>query len=264
MTVLFSIATPTRNALIQLRRCVGSLRGQDGVAFEHLVQDAQSSDGSPQWLASQAEQSSALRPVSEPDSGMYDAINRAWSRSTGRYLSWLNADEQYLPGTLRRVQACFDAHPEIDAIFGDYLVVDAQGRAVALRREIPLRRFYVANTFLYAQSCTLFYRRKLWESGLLQLDASLRYAADKDLVLRLMQHGVRFMHLPHVLALFGIDGTNLSTHANMALEAEAVRLRHGGLRWRPLRGLAYGGRRLERLLRGAYGSTDVGLPLRIG
>jgi hypothetical protein len=155
------------------------------------------------------------------------------------------------------VQACFDAHPEIDAIFGDYLVVDAHGRAVALRREIPLRRFYVANTFLYAQSCTLFYRRKLWESGLLRLDSTLRYAADKDLVLRLLQHGVRFLHLPQVLALFGIDGNNLSTHANMAREAEAVRLRHGSLRWRPLRALAYGGRRVERLLRGAYASADV-------
>jgi glycosyltransferase involved in cell wall biosynthesis len=254
---VFSIATPTRDALAKLKRCVGSLRGQAGVSFEHLVQDARSSDGSPGWLAAQAAAHSTLLPVSEADAGMYDAINRAWGRARGSYLAWLNADEQLLPGTLATVQAYFEAHPEVDAVFADYLVADADGRAVALRREIPLRRFYVANSFLNAQSCTLFYRRRLWDQGLLKLDSRYRYAADKDLVLRLMAAGVRLQHLPLVLAVFGIDGSNLSTHARMEEEAEAVRLAYGGLRWRPLRALALAGRRVERLLNGSYRALDI-------
>jgi glycosyltransferase involved in cell wall biosynthesis len=255
-TPLFSIATPTRNEIEKLRRCVGSVRGQAGVSFEHLVQDARSSDGTPEWLAAQAASHAGLRPVSESDGGMYDAINRAWARSSGRYLAWLNSDEQYLPGTLARVHAFFEAHPKVDAVFADYLVTDPIGRAVALRREIPLRRFYVVNSFLNAQSCTLFYRRRLLEDGLLKLDGRYRYAADKDLILRLVDAGARFHHLPEVLAMFGIDGNNLSTHEGMLREAEAVRLAYGGFRWRPMRALAYGGRRLERLLRGAYRSKE--------
>lgn len=261
--VVFSIATPTRNALPKLRRCIGSVRGQTGVGFEHLVQDAVSTDGSPDWLQAHAARDVRLQPRSEADAGMYDAINRAWSRSSGQILSWLNADEQLLPGALTAVQQHFDRHPEVDAVFADYLVVDGEGRAVAARREIPLRRFYVTNTFLYAQSCTLFYRRHLWESGLLRLDDRLRYAADKDLVLRLLAHGVRFAHLPRTLALFGIDGSNLSTHAGMLQEAEAVRLAHGGFRWRPARALAYAGRRLERLWCGAYRRSSVEYPYAI-
>lgn len=256
----FSIATPSFNALSKLVRCVGSLRGQTGVSYEHLVQDAVSTDGGPAWLAHQAATDARLQARSEPDAGMYDAINRAWARSQGRYLAWLNADEQYLPGTLARVQAFFEAHPEVDAVFADYLVADPQGRAVAVRREIPLRHFYVANSFLNAQSCTLFYRRELWDRGLLRLDSRYRYAADKDLVLRLMAQGVRFRHLPEVLSVFGIDGSNLSTHPRMAEEAEAVRLAHGGLRWRPARWLALAGRRAERLLRGAY--RNIGFEYR--
>jgi glycosyltransferase involved in cell wall biosynthesis len=253
----FSIATPTRNALAHLKRCVGSVRGQVGAAFEHLVQDARSSDGTPDWLAQQAAVDAALRPVSEADSGMYDAINRAWHRSAGRYLAWLNADEQYLPGTLVRVRSFFEAHPDVDALFGDYLVTDAEGRAMALRREIPLRRFYVANTFLYAQSCTMFFRRELHDRGLLQFDSRYRYAADKDLVLRLLDAGVRFAHLPEVLSIFGVDGSNLSTHQGMLTEAEAVRLAHGAFRTRTLRAIAVAGRRAERLLRGAYRGCDL-------
>lgn len=253
---MFSIATPTRNSLDKLRRCVGAVRGQTGMRFEHLVQDAVSADGSGSWLAEQAAKRSDLRPVSEPDSGMYDAINRAWARSQGGYLSWLNADEQYLPGTLARVHAYFEAHPEADALFADYLVVDGQGRAVALRREIPLRRFYVANSFLNAQSCTMFFRRRLWDRGLLTLDHRLRYAADKELVLGLLEAGARIDHLPEVLSLFGIDGSNLSTHPAMEEEAERIRLAHGAFRWRALRALALGARRAERMLRGAYRARD--------
>lgn len=254
---MFSIATPTRNALGKLRRCVGSVRGQQGVSYEHLVQDAVSTDGTPDWLQAQGDADPRLKAVSESDAGMYDAINRAWSRSGGRLMSWLNADEQYLPGTLRRVHDWFAAHPEVDALFGDYIVVNEQGHAVALRREIPLRRFYVANSFLNVQSCTLFFRRRLWDEGLLRLDSRYRYAADKDLVLRLQAAGVRFAHLAEPLSLFGIDGSNLSTHAGMAQEAEALRLAYGGFRFRPLRALPLAMRRAERLWRGAYRKETV-------
>jgi glycosyltransferase involved in cell wall biosynthesis len=253
----FSVVTPARNALPQLRRCIGSVRGQQGVDFEHLVHDAQSGDGSAAWLVAQAAADPRLRPLSERDDGMYDAINRGWARAGGRFLSWLNADEQYLPGTLQRVQQLFDERPQAEVLFADYLVADDSGRAVALRREIPLRRFNVVNSFLNLQSCTMFFRRTLWDRGLLRLDSRYRYAADKDLVLRLHDAGVRFEHVPEVWSVFGVDGHNLSTHAAMAQEAEAIRRAHGALRFKPLRALALGARRIERAWRGAYRRDDL-------
>ena len=248
----FSIATPARNALSKLRRCVGSVRGQQGVLWEHLVQDAGSDDGTPAWLQQHAQRDSGFKPVSARDDGMYDGINQAWDRASGDVYAWLNADEQYLPGTLGRVAAHFAAHPEVDVLFGDYIVADEEGRPVALRREIPLRAVYVANSFLNAQSCTLFFRRRLREAGLLQFDTRYRYAADKDLVLRLLAAGAVFRHIREYWSVFGVDGNNLSTHARMQTEAEQVRLVHGALRLKPLRQLALAGRRVERLLRGAY------------
>ena len=251
---MFSVATPTRNALSKLKRCVGSVRGQDGVSVEHLVQDACSDDGTVEWLHSQP----GLQTASESDSGMYDAINKAWARSCGSILSWLNSDEQYLPGVLAIVAAYFEEHPDVDVLFGDYIVCDAVGAPIALRREIPFRRVYVANSFLYAYSCTMFYRRRLYQSGLLKLDPSLRYAADKDMLLRLEAHGVRIRRLPHYVALFGIDGTNLSAHAQVAAEAELVRRRHGAFGNPLARRTVLALRRAERLLSGGYvrRSTD--------
>jgi glycosyltransferase involved in cell wall biosynthesis len=253
---LFSVATPTRNALDALRRCVGSVRGQRSdasVCIEHLVQDACSSDGTPAWLAAQAD----VQGLSGSDRGMYDAIERAWARSRGSVLSWLNADEQYLPGTLHFVRRWFEAHPQVSVLFGDYVVARPDGTAVALRREIPFRRTYVANGFLNSLSCTLFFRRELWDRGLLCFDDTLRYAADKDLMLRLHDAGVAMAHVPRVLAVFGIDGNNLSTHPQMAAEAEQVRLRHGALKSPTLRRLLLLGRSAERLLTGGYTRCDL-------
>jgi len=246
--ISFSIATPTLNSLDKLKRCVGSVRGQSGVTLEHLVQDAQSSDGTPAWLSEQ----SGLMAVSEKDGGMYDAINRAWARSQGEILSWLNSDEQYLPGTLPKVQAFFDAHPEVDVVFGDYIVADLQGRPVALRREIPFRRIYATNSFINTASCTLFFRRSLRDQGLLTLNSSYRYCADMDLILRLAAAGKVIKRLPDYLAIFGIDGTNLSTHPQMAMEVEAIRQSNGAFRIRAMRQLVLAGRRIERLLSGGY------------
>jgi glycosyltransferase involved in cell wall biosynthesis len=250
---IFSIATPTRNSLAQLRRCVGSVRGQSPASYEHLIHDACSSDGTPEWLAQQRH----VRAVSEPDGGMYDAINRAWSRAQGDYLSWLNSDEQYLPGTLSWVESYFEAHPEVDALFGDYVVAGDDGRPIALRREIPFRAVYVRNTFLNVHSCTTFFRRRLFDRGQLRLDARYRYAADQDLILRLASQRAVIRHVPRYLAIFGIDGNNLSTHERMEVESEAIGRAHGALRHRPLRQVFMAARRVERLFKGAYRPVPI-------
>jgi glycosyltransferase involved in cell wall biosynthesis len=247
---MFSVATPTRNSFGKLVRCVGSVRGQTE-QVEHLIQDASSSDGTPAWLAAQAD----LKAVSEPDAGMYDAINRAWARSQGDVLSWLNADEQYLPGTLTAVASYLRTNPHVDVVFGDYIAVDGDGRPLALRREIPFRQFYVANTFLNAYSCTLFFRRRLLETGQLRLDERYRYAGDMDLMLRLARAGALIEHIPQYLSLFGIDGTNLSTHAKALAETDEIARRHGGAP--RMRHVALALRRIERLVRGGYRAKSV-------
>lgn len=250
---MFSIVTPTRNDLRKLRRCVGSVRGQTGIDLEHIVQDACSSDGTSEWLRQQSD----IRAVVEPDSGMYDAISRGWRRAQGKYLSWLNSDEQYLPGTLAFVEKHFASHPNDSVIFGDYIVAQSDGSAVALRREIPFRHSYVVNGFLPSASCTLFFRRELLDDGILQFDTSLRYAADKDLILRLHAAGVSIVHVRQTLAIFGIDGTNLSTHPEMEAEAELVRRRHGAFMNNFIRRVVMLGRTTERIVTGGYFPRNV-------
>lgn len=251
--VQFSIATPTWNSLDKLKRCVGSVRGQQGVTLEHLVQDGGSSDGTPEWLAGLPD----VAGVSEKDKGMYDAINRAWDRGNGEFFSWLNADEQYLPGTLQKVAAYFAANPDVDVVYGDAIVADMEGKVIALRREIPFRKVYVVNSFLNTMSCTLFFRKKWRDAGVLRFDTGYRYAGDMDLILRLADAGAVFRKIPEYLSVFGVDGTNLSTHKGMQDETEQLQLKFGAFRNPYARQLVLVGRRLERLVAGAYRASDI-------
>ena len=255
MPLDFSVATPCLNSLAMLPRCVGSVRGQTGVALEHLVQDGASTDGTAAWLATQP----GLDWRSERDRGMYQAINRAWLRARGRVVSWLNADEQYLPGTLSRVEKTFHAHPEADVVWGNAIVVDPSGHPIAARREIPLRARYVRNGFLYAMSCTLFFHRRLLDAGLLRLDESFRNAGDADLVLRLLAAGKTFVHVPAYLSLFGVDGNNLTVAPGTRMDAECaiLRRRYGAFRWPLMRRAVMTCRYAERLVSGCYVRADL-------
>jgi glycosyltransferase involved in cell wall biosynthesis len=258
--MIFSIATPSFNAMPHLRACVGSIRGQCRTdaeyGIQHLVQDAESADGTcafMEQLDRKIGTAYRLEYAREPDSGMYDAINRAWAKADGAILSWLNADEQYLPGTLQRVQEYFRVHPHIDAVFGNAIITDGQGNPYAARREIPLREWYVKNGFLYAMSCTTFYRRSLLERGWLKLDTAYRYAADADLVLQLLQRGVRFGHIDQYLSLFGVEpGRNLSFHPAHKEEIESLFRKYKGYSRAWMRRAVMMCRYAERVVHGCY------------
>ena len=212
-----------------------------------------SSDGTTKWLEAQTD----IAARSEIDLGMYDGINRAWSRASGDFYAWLNSDEQYLPGTLKFVADFFDDNPNVDIVFGDYIVTDRQGFPIAARREIPFRRMYVVNGFLNTSSCTLFFRRNLYDRGLLILNSHYRYAADTEMMLRLHSAGSTICRLPKYLSLFGVDGKNLSAQDAAGRENLEVHTAAGAARWPLVRKLLLLGRHFERLVSGAYRVTSL-------
>ncbi len=266
----FSVVTPAYNSFRHLRSCIGSVRGQLGVDVEHIVMDGASTDGTVAWLSQwQAEGDAPMharekphepsfRWTSAPDRGMYDAISRGWAQARGDVLSWLNCDEQYLPGALARVAQTFADDPGVEVVFGDIVIVAPDGTPLASRREIPLRRSYLKNSFLYAASCATFFRRRLWSDGMLRLNNRYRYAADMDLMLNLLSAGKRIRHIPFTLARFVVDGGNLSLTqaAAMAEEVESIQKIHRAMP-RVLRIPYRALRCIERLISGCYRTVSL-------
>src|SRR5688500_16237147 len=105
---MFSIVTPSLRQLAWLRRCVRSVADQ-GVALEHLIQDAGTGQELEEWVRTHA----SARLEVQADAGVYDGLNRGFARATGEVFAFLHCDEQYLPGALARVEAAFAGEPEL-------------------------------------------------------------------------------------------------------------------------------------------------------
>lgn len=94
-----TVITVCRNVLQELKRTTASVLGQKAVfpavSIEHVIVDGASTDGTPEWLADMKEQGKIESFVSEPDCGIYDAMNKGINMARGRVLLFLNADDVF-------------------------------------------------------------------------------------------------------------------------------------------------------------------------
>lgn len=194
----FSIVTPTLNGARYLEQTINSVLDQDYPRVEYFVQDGAGSDRTPEILARY--DSRLTGSASQPDRGQADAINRAFSRTTGEFLAWINADDFYEPGALRHVAELFGAHPYAAAIVGAAWMAFPDGTRT-LRGPLDVSPSGLLNwrTNWIAQPA-VFFRRSAWQQ-VGPLDESLHWAMDLDLWLRLVQIGP-FIRTDRVLASF--------------------------------------------------------------
>lgn len=252
---MISIVTPSFQQMIWLRLCVASVADQDGVAVEHIVQDGGTGGISVDGLRPCGPNDNyQLRLLVEKDEGMYDAINRGLERATGEVCAYLNCDEQYLPGTLAKVARFFGVHPEIDLLFGDFIVVDDKGEPLSYRRVVPPTANHIRFAHLNTASCAMFFRRRLIERGFL-FDPQWKTIGDAAWVKGLLEAGVRMQVLPEPLAVFTFTGKNLG--ASEVSRAEVARL-SAGARFSPVRRTAAVlTHRFHKLVAGAYRAHQV-------
>ena len=244
--VRISVITPSYRQLPWLKLCIASVADQQGVSVEHIIQDAQSGPELEDWVR----EHSKARLYVEGDSGMYDAINRGFARATGDILCWLNSDEQYLDGALAQVARFFEAHPKIDVLFGDALLVGNTGTLLSYRRVIFPRVAHIQLSHLNVLSCATFVRRSVFERGY-KLDCRFKAIADAVWVVELIKARIPMALLNEPLAVFTITDKNLGQTSLALTESERWQQEClPGKRW--LRPFVVSRHRLEKFVKGAY------------
>ena len=244
---LISIVTAVRNRRTTLPRTIESVLTQNFNNVEHVIVDGASTDGTVDVLKAYDDRLAFW--ISEPDGGLFDAMNRGVVLSRGEYIALLNSDDYYAPGALSAVAATIAA-TQADVVFGDYIfVVDDIGMQKRIAATTQL------NTGMSLGHAIFIHRRVYERLGL--YDARLRYSADLDFALRMKNGGVTFAHVADGPALqyFSNGGAAEQHLASASWEATRALYREAGFAAGSIYGLKAARRVLSRGLLGIYGAV---------
>jgi glycosyltransferase involved in cell wall biosynthesis len=222
---LVSIVTPTLDRAAMLERTLRSVRAQAHPSVEHIIVDGGSTDGTRELLTRYAS-TYDLRWISEPDRGMYDAVNKGMRMTRGSIVAYLNSDDLYLPWTVETMLAALAEHPNAGIVYGDAIRLDRIAGRVVPVFQAPVRRTLATFGSLIQPAVAM--RRQVFEE-LGGFDAELRYVADLDFWLR-AQRRFGLVRVDEFLAVEERHEAMLSVAARDAMAAEdvAMRARHAG------------------------------------
>ena len=136
---------------------------------------------------------------SGPDQGQSDAINKAFARSTGEIIGWLNSDDAYFSSdVVRRVVGLFESDPEVGVVYGHAALVSGDGILLYVLWAPPFARM-LPRAYNAIYQPTVFVRRSAIRRDYF-VDSALGYSMDRELWLYLSRRN-RFQRLNQILAL---------------------------------------------------------------
>ena len=232
--MLITIATVTYNAEGTLERTLKSVEMQTHGNVEHIIMDGASKDGTLAIAHAYKERNDDrdIRIVSEPDKGLYDAMNKAIAIANGEYICFLNAgDKLHNPQTLEFIVHIAQHNPDAGVIYGDTDIVDDNGMKLRERRLSPPKRLNwrsFKNGMLVCHQA--FYAKR---SIVPAYDLSYRFSADFDWCVRIMKKAAT-MSMPLVnshltLADYLSEGMTTANHKASLKERFAIMRKHYGL-----------------------------------
>ena len=228
-----SIITVTYNAASVLKRTLDSVKAQSWQQIEHLIIDGASKDET----ISMAETYKAQCPyevvvLSEPDKGLYDAMNKGLRLATGDYLVFLNAgDTLHAADTLETIVR--SAQPLPGVLYGDTAITDEQGNFLHLRRLRPPKKLSWKSFRQGMLVCHQAFYALTDIAKDLPYDPRYRYSADVDWCIRVMKEAQKrqlpLVNTQAILADYQEEGQTTIHHRDSLKERFDVMRRHYGL-----------------------------------
>lgn len=185
----FSIVTPSFNYTTYVRECIESVLGQEGATFEHIIQDAGSTDGTLDILREYPH----LKLHVEKDSGMSEGINRGFLKATGKWVMWLNTDDRLLPGALAAIKAFADSRPDANVVYGAWNFIGPDGGVQRSMKDLPYSLSMHIWYGTYLASTALFLRRSTTIDEGILLDERFHYDMDGEYYAQLGRTGKKWV-----------------------------------------------------------------------
>ena len=183
-----ALVTPVRNSGKYLEATIRSVLAQDYPNLDYFIVDGGSTDNSVEIIRKYEDRISGW--ISEPDEGMYDAINKGFARTSGEIMGWISATDMLHTGGLKVVGSVFRDLPEVEWITGLPSEFNDNGMITRVTDDPPywVRFRFLAGLNRYIMQEATYWRRSLWEKAGGYVDASRRYSSDFELWVRFFRH----------------------------------------------------------------------------
>ncbi len=199
-----SIVTAALNAAQTISDCIKSVSIQTHEDIEHIIVDGGSADDTILILDNY---NNNISWSSEPDGGIYDAMNKGLHRATGDIIGFLNSDDMYSNELVIETVVAYLADPDMQTCYGDILYVDRNKPDKVIRRWIC--GTYQKNNFKKGwmpPHPAFFVKKNIYEEyGGFNLN--FRLASDYEIMLRLLyKYGISTVHIPMVMVKMRTGG----------------------------------------------------------
>ena len=236
-----SVITATYNSAKTLEVCMDSVLQQTYKDIEYIIIDGNSKDDTLNLINSKAEKHTNIIVVSEPDKGIYDALNKGISKASGDVIGFVHSDDFLSdPTVVAQIAEAFKSET-LDGVYGNlhYVQFDDTSKIVRNWVSQPFYPKLLTRGWMPAHP-TLFLKKEVYEKhGLFNLDYNI--AADYDLMLRIFSDSsLKFQYLPQVITKMRVGGASNRSLKNIKQKSmEDLRaLRANGIK-NPLKVLGY-------------------------
>jgi len=221
----FSIITVTYNAAETLEKAILSVKNQTYKNFEHIIIDGMSSDNTlmqiNKYLYSQ------ICYISEPDKGIFDAMNKGVTKATGDYIYFLNADDSfYSSDVLNMVALHIEENQYPDILYGHVYKIVESGRKYLYKKEL-LNRLLCKGQMPSHQS--MFFKSGLFKTtGFFKIQ--YQSASDLDFVIRCAKANIIAVYVNAPIAVFSLSGVS-NSGVQGSIESMQLIKKYYGLWW---------------------------------
>jgi glycosyltransferase len=213
-----SIVTVSYNSAEFIETTIKSVLEQDYDNFEYIIIDGGSTDGTLEIIKKYSDQLAYW--ISEPDGGIYEAMNKGITQTTGDIVGMINSDDYYLPNAFKLVNKAFKGKTLNEYIFWGDVEYELLGRVKGWRPQNLKRGAFAPHPSMFCPKC-IYERIGLY-------DTSFRLLGDYDFMYRAIhKYSIKPLYLPEVIAFFREGGLADSNIVACLRDELKVKLRYG-------------------------------------
>ena len=206
-----SIITVTYNSRDTIKDTIESVRSQTYDDIEYIIIDGGSTDGTIEIVKEYENYVDVF--ISEPDEGIYDAMNKGIALASGDVIGFLHSDDEYYTSSVIEKIAQEFKKGSLDGIYADLIYVNSKNRVIRYWRSTEFKPNMLKKGWMPPHP-TLFLKKQIYEKyGM--FDVRYKIAADYDFILRIFKQNLHIYYLPTIIYKMRLGGVSNKSIGNI-------------------------------------------------